>query len=276
MSDDAELDNLSLTDALLRWGDPALIEAVRVNDVMISKTIIEKLGRPVLAGNPISATEWELIPLGHRTRALAMYDEAWERLMRDFKAQIENGTLHLAGVSTKKSSNTMRAPIPGVWAADLTFDFTSNVVNRHFERFIAIRVANKPFGSEHRAKNEEGADNAGAERRVVEVRDTLPAGVKAVGRSNTEVAKHPADQKEVVPDPGPDRAKRGRGRPSFPFARFAAAAQDVRWEGPNSIVADNLIKKVAEMSKDEKVLKRETVVRHLRRIYELADKAPTG
>ena len=46
--DDVIATELSLMDALVRWGDADLVDAVRKNGEFIPEAVIEESGRPVL------------------------------------------------------------------------------------------------------------------------------------------------------------------------------------------------------------------------------------
>jgi hypothetical protein len=72
---------------------------------------------------------------------------AWGALDRGFRSLIERDSLHLAGVNVTDRSNTKLEPIPGVWAADLRFDFRRNAIERRGTRYVAIRVTPTPFAS---------------------------------------------------------------------------------------------------------------------------------
>jgi hypothetical protein len=141
---DSQAGPLPLLEALVRWSEPRLVEAVRVQErrhtphEMAQLTYLPRLCEEAeLAKPPASGL------MGGQTSSTPLR-AAWEALERDFRARLVRGDFHLLGVQMYPHRSVEHVPIPGVWAADMKFDFCANSVRVGGPRYVAVKVVFGP------------------------------------------------------------------------------------------------------------------------------------
>jgi hypothetical protein len=69
---------------------------------------------------------------------------AWEALEREFRPRLVAGEFQLAGVQMRPERCVDRVVIPGVWAADMKFDFCNNSLRIGDLRYVAVQATRGP------------------------------------------------------------------------------------------------------------------------------------
>lgn len=110
---------LPLGQALLKWGDQALLDAAHQADEAVK----------ALWGAP---SKQEIRDTENRVIA------ARQALFEDFRCQVERGAIHLQGVQTAPVREAYPTSIPDGWAADMEIDFAADSVVCAEYRWIAV------------------------------------------------------------------------------------------------------------------------------------------
>jgi hypothetical protein len=133
--DDADLQELPLREALIRWCHPLLVQRIQLVEEIVTAADSERWERPRLSSSSGNPRLWSLERYAgvrmHRgeLKPAGVLFEAWKELEADFRRRVERGEINLIGVSTWPLRETERRPISNLWAADLRFDFRSNLIN---------------------------------------------------------------------------------------------------------------------------------------------------
>ena len=143
MADLAETQVLSLKEALQRWSDPTLVEAVLVEESRLAPSEMAEFPRGWLS--PLS-------DLGRRpdpdwVLARPNYGgliAAWRALEHDMCRRMAAAEFYLSGIQTKPLMTTEQRPIPGVWAAECEFDFMKDTITVGELRFVAVQASRMP------------------------------------------------------------------------------------------------------------------------------------
>jgi hypothetical protein len=139
---------LPLSDALVRWTDPALVEAVRREERRHGAYHLHEFYR-LQAHRLQLAPDRELRPSPPGTGWAGPPDmgsliTAWRALERDLAGRLVRGEFHLVGVRTAPARTATPRAIPGVWAADMRFDFAFDAVSVDGARYVAVRAVHGP------------------------------------------------------------------------------------------------------------------------------------
>ncbi len=115
--------SLLLSDALIQWSDPALVEAVRKAEQNYTHPEVCGFYRDHPALIQLSA-DTELVPGLFPSGAFeippfATFEGAWNGLVRSFRRQFVDGRLFLQGIAIRPKSATAPVPILGAWVADV-------------------------------------------------------------------------------------------------------------------------------------------------------------
>jgi hypothetical protein len=151
---DADPQELPLREALIWWCNPVLVQRIQLVEEIVDITDSERAGLPRLSDSFGDPKRWSLeryagVRVHNGTiKPTGVLFEAWKRLEADFRRRIEQGEIHLAGVSTWPLRETERRPIPNLWAADLVFDFRNSLVNvvqyqYSTHRYVAVTASLK-------------------------------------------------------------------------------------------------------------------------------------
>ena len=149
-------ETLPLLDALLRWTDPALIEAIRQQERRLDPSML----RMFYAANPL----WcRLIPIEEAGQTPAMdrtaeasgvfvpsirtansppLTDAWRTAIRSFCAWLPRHAA-ITGVQTRPEPSPDRKPIPGAWASDAQIDFHVSALTIGDARYSAVEIAER-------------------------------------------------------------------------------------------------------------------------------------
>ena len=132
---------LLLSDALMDWSAPELVEEIRKQERLCTPRQLEFQGLPRLV------TDDELRhPTGDgnmepRNPAVAEWRAAWESLEWEFRNRIRAGDLHLSGVLVKPELTATPRPISSAWAFEFEFDLFADAVTIAHRRFADVRVS---------------------------------------------------------------------------------------------------------------------------------------
>jgi hypothetical protein len=132
---------IPLLTALREWTDPVLISQVCRYER--DHTEYEMAG---LAMHPMLSDAQDLAKPSDRRWMRGSPDftqlfAAWDAVEDDFRARLVRGEFHLKGVMTQPRREQVASVIPGVWAADLRFEFQRNVVEVDAARYVAITAS---------------------------------------------------------------------------------------------------------------------------------------
>jgi hypothetical protein len=120
---------LPLREALVLWGDVALLKRVR----RLERQVADVNGWPLrfsrLFERPPKPFDWSTTPVAEQMRPEANLAEAWAELLTDDRRRIEAGEWQVRGVQTFPLREVERAPIPGVWAAEFHFDVEAGKIH---------------------------------------------------------------------------------------------------------------------------------------------------
>jgi hypothetical protein len=146
-------DPIPLSDALVRWTNPALVAAVRAE---------ERRHLPYHLGEfyRLSAARLRLSPDADLRKPspgagwagppdMGGLLSAWRALERDLRVRLVHGEFHLLGVRAAPVRDEDRSPLPGLWAADFEFDFYAERVgvDRHaWTAVVAVAAADHGRG----------------------------------------------------------------------------------------------------------------------------------
>lgn len=138
-------ERLSLREALERWCDPSLVEAVRAQERRKTAYEMDQVSHriqltPKTERERPSDTRWMVGPPDY-TRLII----AWRELESDLRQMISFGAIHLRGVQTRPQRRSDPEPIPSAWGGDAAFDFASSAVEFGEYRFTAVLCARHPF-----------------------------------------------------------------------------------------------------------------------------------
>lgn len=141
--------HLRLLDALARWGDQSLVEALNATQAHLSTSFLAQAGIPRLAWRDERSVP---APLGGKSAmpkqlphaAHLLVDELWLALKRSFRAAIETGVLHLEGVEADAAMDREPQAIRGAFAAEMQFDFELNTVRVRRRKFLSVTVSRTP------------------------------------------------------------------------------------------------------------------------------------
>ena len=149
-ADAADPKVLPLSEAVVRWSDQSLVEAVRAEErprlathiqtfygrsdkFSIQLTPDQELRRP-------TNDSW-MMGLPNFSGLIA----AWRALERDFKSRLVGGTLHLRGVQTAPERGTERIPIGAIRAADFEFGLRDERLRDAEFTYVAVELSRSPF-----------------------------------------------------------------------------------------------------------------------------------
>ncbi len=138
----------SLSEALIRWTDPERAEAVRrqerkyipyhLHEFYRIKEHWLQLTPDRGLRQPTSGEGWAGGP------DFGSLIAARRALERDLVGRLVRGEFHLVGVRTAPDRTAAPRAIPGVWAADMRFDFAKDVVSIEQARYVAVRAVRGP------------------------------------------------------------------------------------------------------------------------------------
>jgi hypothetical protein len=143
-------ERLSLLEAIQRWCDQGLVDAVKAAERQFSDLDIATLERPRL----MTAAERDAAsvrpPQVDELRRVKL-DNAWDALIRDFKAKLERRQIYLRGVTVSDEMNPDPRPIDGSWASIMILNVLNNSLKLRLVRHIALEVSSVPFplGTRH-------------------------------------------------------------------------------------------------------------------------------
>ena len=154
----ASKDVLDLVDALQRWCDPSLVQRIKDEECRCSQHQLDQSGLIQLTSREVrrkpTNTSWMA---GHNLRALLA---AWEDLERDLRQRIEQGRIYLRGVQLTPKQRTELEVIPGVWAADIQFNFSKGTIRARKVRYGAVSCSEtRDFGCANPVEAEPSATN---------------------------------------------------------------------------------------------------------------------
>ncbi|WP_431266833.1 hypothetical protein [Dankookia sp. P2] len=156
MAEQVEVDVLPLREALVKWADPSLVEAVKAEERRMTANQIGDLFHYSLLSDPgdlrkISPNEWLM--------AQPDYDplfSAWKRLKRDLIARLNQERLFVRGVPIKPARGTRHEPLPGVWAASFEMNFDDNTITIDEALYGAVEVSEVKFASSSLGQDRSG------------------------------------------------------------------------------------------------------------------------
>lgn len=137
-----EVEHLSMLQAVIRWCDQRRVARVRDEERERTAFELHQFAMPKLTHE----SEWSQpssMSWAAETNFLLL-TAAWDELLRDFRARIEQGELYLEGVLSSDDPHTEPEAIPNRWAAELTFDLGANVVERNAAKYLAVTVSKTP------------------------------------------------------------------------------------------------------------------------------------
>lgn len=148
MPDPDPPETLSLSEALVRWTDTERVEAVRreerkhiayhlhefyrIKEHWLQLTHDRDLRQPTRGSGWAGAPDFGSLIV------------AWRALGRDLVVRLVGGEFHLVGVRTAPDRTAAPRAIPGVWAADMRFDFAMDAVSIEQARYVAVRAVRGP------------------------------------------------------------------------------------------------------------------------------------
>ena len=145
MTDNPGLEQLSLSETLIRWTDPHLVANIRTEERRQPAASLHQFYRTmktwvqILPNDDIgkgSGSGWAGPP------DIGGLLSAWKALDRDIRQRIERGEFHLSGVRVAPIRDTTRSIIESIWAADFEFDFHLGRIKIEETTYVAI-VANR-------------------------------------------------------------------------------------------------------------------------------------
>ena len=139
-----EAGSLPLREALERWCDPGLVEAVRAQERTFIPYELDQVGSRIQLTarserREPSSTSW-LVDTDY-----TFLFAAWRDLESDLRLRISHGQIYLLGTQTKPQRRTESEVIPGAWAGDARFDFAAGAIDFGEFRFTAVICARQPF-----------------------------------------------------------------------------------------------------------------------------------
>ncbi|HYF08841.1 MAG TPA: hypothetical protein VD970_14555 [Acetobacteraceae bacterium] len=94
METDSRVGPLPLADALIAWSDPALVDAIRVEEAKFAPGRLEELDHYTLADVRTLRRRPDRMLSAHQLlaqRHTTALDQAWERLFAAFRLRVERG-----------------------------------------------------------------------------------------------------------------------------------------------------------------------------------------
>jgi hypothetical protein len=134
---------LTMADALIRWCDTSLVEAVRAEERRHTAIELALWPEPKLS----SSDEWRQ-PTKNSWMAgglpITGLSAMWRELVRDFRKRIEAGAIHLEGVEVTDGYDAEATGLRGVFAAEFKFNFSGNTLQLGKKRYTAITASRTP------------------------------------------------------------------------------------------------------------------------------------
>lgn len=137
-------DLLLLSEAILAWSDPTLVEDAKAAERSYSKDSLPSwIKYRMVPDNELrQPTSGARIGGGPYDSGLP---EAWAALERSFRAMVANGQLFLGGVLIRPTLTDCYQSIPGNWASNLKLDFLESRLSIQDRHYATVRVSRKPF-----------------------------------------------------------------------------------------------------------------------------------
>jgi hypothetical protein len=134
-----------LAEALVRWADLALVEAVKAQERRLTEF---QMG--YFVHRPLLSDVRELRQTGRDDWMIGPPDfgpliAAWRRLERDLITRLDQRQLYVRGVPLRPVRGTRHEPLPGIWAASFELSFTDNTIRMGDALYGAIEVARTEF-----------------------------------------------------------------------------------------------------------------------------------
>lgn|GEM_PF-2668374 len=150
-------DRLLLSEAILAWSDPTLVEDAKAAERSYSRDRfpIWIKYRMVPDNELRQPTSGARIVGGPYDSGLP---EAWAALERSFRVMIANGQLFLEGVLIRPNLTDCYQSIPGNWASNLKLDFLESRISIQDRHYATVRVSREPFPMHVALKAEAATD----------------------------------------------------------------------------------------------------------------------
>lgn len=133
-------EGLTLLDAILRWGNPAFVEAIRAAERRHTLHELRSFSRPKLT----LPQEWRSPGRNDWKIGTDMSDliSAWQAVENDLRRQLEDDHLFLGGVLSGAADAAPQS-LSGAFAAEFVFDFTKSTIRQGKQTYLRVRVSQR-------------------------------------------------------------------------------------------------------------------------------------
>jgi len=163
---DSRQGTLPLAEAMIAWSDPALVEAIRTAEALVTPTELHLHERITLDRLATERRPPQLFRRMAFSEAIQRLDQAWDALFASFRMRVERADVTLEGFRRVSFGEPTLDVLPHARAAEFKFDPGAGAVFLGGQTYLSVR------GSLNTAGVEAAASNRGLARRPAQ--EVLP------------------------------------------------------------------------------------------------------